>query len=241
MKITYIGHSGFAVEVGDICIIIDYYYDHNGVVADLLRDKRKIYILASHSHPDHYNPEIFDFINYNNEIEYVLSSDIRKKAVKVAKANEISENIHFLHRHESYIDENIMIETFDSTDVGVSFYIEAGGYKLFHAGDLNNWLWENESTEKELRKAEGDFLAALRGISRNVLALDVAMFPVDPRMGGDFARGARQFVHSIEVGMFIPMHTWGMTELACDFDLYRNRDRGDYVCMAEGETVEINK
>ena len=35
---------------------------------------------------------------------------------------------------------------------------------------------------------------------------DAAMFPVDPRLGKDYMRGAQQFVDAIEVDHFIPMH-----------------------------------
>jgi len=31
-----------------------------------------------------------------------------------------------------------------------------------HAGDLNNWHWSEESTEAEIRKANGDFLAEVK-------------------------------------------------------------------------------
>ena len=56
----------------------------------------------------------------------------------------------------------IRIEAFGSTDVGISFLIDLQGVRLFHAGDLNNWHWSEESTPQEIRKAEGDFLAEIK-------------------------------------------------------------------------------
>ena len=35
---------------------------------------------------------------------------------------------------------------------------------------------------------------------------DAAMFPIDPRLGKDYMRGAQQFIDAIEVDHFIPMH-----------------------------------
>jgi L-ascorbate metabolism protein UlaG (beta-lactamase superfamily) len=36
--------------------------------------------------------------------------------------------------------------------------------------------------------------------------LDATMFPVDPRIGTDFMRGAQQFVDHIKTNIFVPMH-----------------------------------
>ena len=49
----------------------------------------------------------------------------------------------------------LRIQAFGSTDVGISFLIHLQGKSIFHAGDLNNWHWSEESTEQEIRKAEG--------------------------------------------------------------------------------------
>lgn len=32
------------------------------------------------------------------------------------------------------------------------------------------------------------------------------MFPVDPRLGTEYMRGARQFVEQIKTSIFVPMH-----------------------------------
>ena len=44
---------------------------------------------------------------------------------------------------------------------------------------------------------EGDFKKELNDLAQLAPRLDLAMFPVDPRMGGDFMRGARQFLDRI--------------------------------------------
>ena len=36
--------------------------------------------------------------------------------------------------------------------------------------------------------------------------LDVAMFPVDPRLGREYMRGPEQFVKRIKTNIFVPMH-----------------------------------
>ena len=44
--------------------------------------------------------------------------------------------------------------------------IDLQGMRLFHAGDLNNWHWSEESTPQEIRKAEGDFLAEIKNLQQ---------------------------------------------------------------------------
>ena len=65
MTLDYIYHSGFAIEMEGVTVIIDYYKDsseteHNrGIVHDyLLQRPGKLYVLATHFHPDHFNREI---------------------------------------------------------------------------------------------------------------------------------------------------------------------------------------
>lgn len=59
MKLTYIYHSGFAIEGDGFTLLIDYYKDSGsngeGVVHDhLLHRTGKLYVLSTHSHPDHF-------------------------------------------------------------------------------------------------------------------------------------------------------------------------------------------
>ena len=158
------------------------------------------YVLSSHFHADHFNPEVLTWRSLHPDIHYILSADIAKHRRAPRSAAT------FLHKGESYSDARLTVKAFGSTDEGVSFLLTLDGVTLYHAGDLNNWHWQDESTPEEVRKAEGDYLAELRNIQREVEAVDVAFFPVDNRMGSDYMRGARQFVEAIRVGLFVPMH-----------------------------------
>ena len=86
--------------------------------------------------------------------------------------------------------------------------IEAEGKRLFHAGDLNNWHWKDESTPEEVAEAEQNYLKELGDLAKATDKLDATMFPVDPRIGTDFMRGAQQFVDHIKTNIFVPMHFW---------------------------------
>ena len=238
MRLVYIYHSGFAIEAEGFSLLFDYFKDSDPdpakgyVHAQLLRREGPLYVLSSHFHPDHFNPEVLRWQEQKADITYLFSRDILKR--KRAKA----EDAIYLRKGEQYADERLRVTACGSTDVGVSFLVELNGLKIFHAGDLNNWHWSEESTPQEIKAAEGNYLAILRTIRQQFQAVDVAMFPVDPRIGGDFSLGARQFLSAIDVGHFIPMHQWGDFERSCNFSLYR-APTGKYHCMRQGESINI--
>lgn len=207
MKLDYIYHSGFAIEADGVTVIIDYYKDsseevyNKGIVHDYLLEKPGIlYVLCSHFHPDHFNREILSWKVLRPDIRYIFSKDILKHRRASA------EDAIFINKGNIYEDENIRIEAFGSTDIGISFLIDLQGKRLFHAGDLNNWHWSEESTPEEIRKAEGDFLAEVKTLQQTAPSVDLAMFPVDSRIGKDYMRGAEQFVERIKTAIFVPMH-----------------------------------
>ncbi len=64
MKLTYVYHSGFILEGKDFTLLIDYYRDTPDEVVHekFLNRPGKLYVLASHVHADHFNPEILTWI-----------------------------------------------------------------------------------------------------------------------------------------------------------------------------------
>ena len=71
---------------------------------------------------------------------------------------------------------------------------------------MNNWHWSEESTEAEIRKANGDFLAEVKYLKEKAPDIDLVLFPVDRRMGKDYMKGAKQFIEQIKTTIFVPMH-----------------------------------
>ena len=124
----------------------------------------------------------------------------------------------FLKKGESYSDQNILIEAFGSTDIGISYYIRLNNWSFFHAGDLNNWHWSEESTEEEIEQANTDFLNELDYIKNRITEIDLTMFPVDNRMGMNYYKGAKQFVEQIKTRIFVPMHFDETYKAADDFE-----------------------
>jgi len=216
MKLTYIYHSGFALETNNCVIIIDFFKDsvsmHKGIVYDdLLKSTKNIYVLSTHSHADHFNKEVLRWKESVPDIKYIFSKEI---------LDSDNKDIVFLDKLEEYSDNQIRVKAFGSTDLGGSFLIECEGKKIFHAGDLNNWHWDEESTSQEVNNAESAYLNELNILYIETAYLDLAMFPVDFRLGKNYMKGAQQFVDKIKVGLFAPMHFGKDYEKANDFGKY---------------------
>ena len=111
MKITYIGHSGFAVEYEDVAFIFDYY---KGKLPEF-KNVGKIYVFASHNHFDHFTEEIFSWISDYPEITYILSDDI--------EADGPEDHVKKIGPDQTMDVDDIHIKTLRSTDEGVAFFL----------------------------------------------------------------------------------------------------------------------
>lgn len=218
-KVTYLANSGFMVEFPKIILVFDYEADPAHSVKKTLEhhpDKPVIFFVT-HNHRDHFNTDIFN-LGQSHKRLYVLSNDIPTREIHDTMP------IDWMSAGDKIegLPEGITVEAFGSTDKGVSYLVTmADGYKIFHAGDLNNWHWDKESTERELHKAKEDFTVIVDRIAENCPGVDIAFFPVDTRMGENCASGAEQFLETIIVQDFFPMHFKGDYEKACDFTSYK--------------------
>lgn len=240
MRLIYIYHSCFVLMADNCAVVMDYFRDTDEnpqkgwIHSMLLRRPGPLYVLASHFHPDHYKHEIFDWQTQKSDIHYILSHDILKR--RRAKAAEAT----FLNKGDEYKDDNIEIKAFGSTDTGCSFRIHVDGRTVFHAGDLNNWAWVKESTPEEVKKAEDDYLKELADLAAETPKIDLAMFPVDPRMETNYMRGAEQLVEKIPVTIFVPMHFWERPKEVDGFAKIAESHNTRFLLLSHpGEGVEL--
>ena len=194
MNITCIGHSGFLVETPKLNLIFDYYTDKTGVISPKTFANQKTLVFASHKHYDHYNKEIFDWIKHGN-ITYILDEGCNAPTDK---------NITKMQEGETINIGEVSITAFGSTDEGLSFLVDTGSEVLFHAGDLNDWYWEDESTPEELLEYEESYLRIIKQLAGR--HIDVAFIPEDPRLGKHSGRGIFHFKKIVAPGRIIPMH-----------------------------------
>ncbi|MDO5725835.1 MAG: MBL fold metallo-hydrolase [Tissierellia bacterium] len=186
MLIEYIYHSSFRINMRDENFLFDYY---RGELPKM--DLGKVFI--SHSHKDHYNPEV---LKLKGDFQYFLSDDI-------VLENPSVDNFHFLKPNQSLKYENMNINSFGSTDLGISMHICVDNVNIFFAGDLNLWIWPEDS-EDERKQMNSDFLDIINRICE--YPVDIAFFPVDPRLGKFTTEGAQIFIDKVKPKYFIPMH-----------------------------------
>lgn len=198
VKIEHIFHSGFTVETENYFLIFDYYK------GDIYFKNKKTIVFATHCHEDHFNPTILEWKNLDKNIHYVLSSDIDIKG----------EKIYNIKPYEKLELEGARIKTFSSTDLGVSFLVNIDNINIFHAGDLNWWHWD-EDTEEEKTSMEKAFKEEISKIKD--YSIDIAFFPVDPRLETAFSLGGEYFIKEVKPKYFIPMHFVDNFSITTDF------------------------
>ena len=199
MNVTYIHHSGFLVETRRGYYLFDY---ERGSLPEMDPGK-PIFLLSSHSHGDHYTPEVFPLVKAAGmtNIRGILSDDIPVPE---------EENIRSVAPGRTYpLAPGIRLTTFRSTDLGVAFLMEEDGKLIYHAGDLNDWVWDEETEDynREMtaayRREIGLLKEALRGRK-----IDLAFVVLDPRQERDYDRGLCHFLENIPVEQVYPMHYW---------------------------------
>ncbi|HWR30749.1 MAG TPA: MBL fold metallo-hydrolase [Negativicutes bacterium] len=197
-KITFLAHSGFAVETARCFFLFDYcpsMVKKSIITDELLKGKKHVYVLVSHSHGDHYDPAILRWGKANPAITYILSSDI------VFDRNAVAAQV--LSAYEQWSDANIQVETFGSTDEGISFLVQVDGLSIFHAGDLNWWRWSGEP-QADQEDATMRFKAEMAKMAGR--KIDLAFFPVDRRLEENYCIGAEYFAALMQPKLLIPMH-----------------------------------
>ena len=196
MKVTYIHHSGFLVETERYSYLFDY---ESGALPEI-NPAKPIYVLSSHSHGDHYNPEIFPMLESAGitDIRPVLSDDI-----------DAPRGLSVVPRMEYDLDDQLKLTTFRSTDLGVAFLMEDRNQLIYHSGDLNDWVWEEE-TEAYNTEMTANYRREIQALAKKLgnRPIDVAMVVLDPRQDQDYHRGMCYFLEQIQAKTIYPMHYW---------------------------------
>lgn len=196
MKITFIEHSGFSVELEQTVLLFDYY---KGQIPEFPKEKH-IYVFVSHGHGDHYNREIFKLGGKYPKITYVLSDDIKTKKDVVK-----------MGPHEQKDLGQIQIETLKSNDEGVAFLLQVEGKTIYHAGDLNWWHWNGEPDEDNLfyEKTFKEEIERIKGRK-----IDLAFMLLDPRQEDKYCLGMNYFLEKVQVNDVFPMHAFGSYKIS---------------------------
>lgn len=198
LKVTHIEHSGFCLETPEKILIFDWY---TGDLPDFSREK-PVYVFVSHSHSDHYGRCIWKLGERCSKVSYILDSGIPVLRRK--------EDILFTVPENHYEVDDLQADTFESNDEGTAFLVNADGYRIYHAGDLNLWLWDDNTRQEEeyMRRVYASQMQRLRECLKGKKP-DAAMVPLDPRLGKTGAEGLACFMEEVGAEYVFPMHYSG--------------------------------
>ena len=199
MRITFLDHSGFLVELPSATLLFDWW---KGDLPTLRKDV-PLLVFASHWHDDHFSPAIFSL----NADAYVLGEMDQRWLARKGASPEVLEKCRSMSGHETAeLLSGITVETLPSTDEGVAFLVTADGRTIFHAGDLNWWHWEGEPDpwNPDMERNFKAYSAPLKGRD-----IDLAFLLLDPRQETDGFRGIPYFMELANIQQVIPMHQWG--------------------------------
>lgn len=204
MKVTYLHHSGFAVETERTVLLFDYYTEggRKAYFDPAAYGEKEILVFVSHAHEDHADGAIWAWAQ-NPHVRYILSADVvPPKGVEALTVVP----------HENYTCGGAAIETLRSNDEGVAFLVRVDGKTIYHAGDLNWWHWNGEpdAFNEDIRQSYTTEIDRLRGV-----AIDVAFVPADPRLADKADWAVQYFMETVGAKVLFPMHFWGRFDI-CD-------------------------
>lgn len=209
MQVIYIKHSGFLVEDDNASYLFDYY---DGEIP-VINEQKPMYCFASHSHYDHFSPKIFTETSCHPNVHYILSNDIEREKVP----DQCISRTVFLGKDERmhFPDSNVRIVTLKSTDQGVAFIVSSDGKLIYHAGDLHDWIWEEEGDAYN-KQMEEAYLKEMNKIAG--FHFKAAFLPLDPRQSKEsIPKGIRLFLQYASTDYLFPMHMWEEYHIAEEF------------------------
>ena len=205
MRVTFLAHSGFLIELSQVNLLFDWW---KGDLPPFPAEK-PLLVFVSHGHEDHFNPQIFALDDGARDVRFLLGKGIHLGRGSMARwgVSEATARKCRLVRGGDDFEPipGVRVEALRSTDAGVAYLVKVEGKTLYHAGDLNWWHWEGET------KADNGTMAAnfkaftepLRG-----RRIDLAMVPLDGRQKEAEDWGLLYLLRLADLRAVLPMHQW---------------------------------
>lgn len=228
MKITFLGHSGFLLEEGNVTIAIDPFIKYNPVAPKDI-DISPDFILVSHGHGDHAG----DALEMARKSDGIIIS-VFELANYYARQGVRSHAMHIGGSHDFGLFKVKLTQALHGNSAGsehgpaeylgnpCGFLITFGDKTIYHAGDTG--LFGDMKLIGSLNK------------------INVALLPI----GDNFTMGPQDAVEAVKMlqcQMVIPMHynTWPI--IAQEPILFKNNieeeTKSKAILLQPGETIEI--
>ncbi len=208
VTITYIYHSCFVLTTPFHTIVFDIpkephlNKEHKKLLQMHLHNKNAL-LFFSHSHEDHFNPNLRALIKTCKKAQVVVSFDIGGLFGDILPPDAI-----VVEPEEKYEVDGIGIETLESNDLGVAYLLQYRGRKIYYGGDLALWIWPD--TPQQAREVISDYFSEVLQILKKE-KIDIGFSNWDPRI--DHLAGGMDFVTKVNPKVFVPMHTFGKHEI----------------------------
>lgn len=204
-RIVYIHHNCFVLEAGERTLLFDYpapaYLPEAAarVCASHLAG-RQLTVFASHSHDDHYDPEIVAATSGAAARQFVVSDDVADLYGDALPPGRIT------MEPEDRVDlDGLTVTALESNDLGLAYLLEMDGLTVYYGGDMALWDWPGNTPaanravgmtwRRQLGRLEGK-------------RLDVAFSNTDPRLPESLS-GAPELLDRVRPRVFVPMHLGG--------------------------------
>lgn len=211
--VTYVHHNCFCLAAGAMALVFDYpAREHRREGADevvrRLLAGREAYVFFSHSHADHCSPEVLELLDGAASATLVLSYDVPDMvpeldlpgAVVVEPGDDPAGGV----PGEAVRAGALAVSALESNDLGVAFFINAGGLRIYYGGDLAEWLWPgtDEAGAAHVRGFFGRSLDAVRAFAPHVAFMDC-----DRRLPN--LAGYERFARAVRPPVLVPTHDFG--------------------------------
>jgi L-ascorbate metabolism protein UlaG (beta-lactamase superfamily) len=202
-EIVHIHHNCFILTLGRKTFLFDYPDPTHLSQSAALEVKRRIKntdltVFISHCHADHFDPDILHVVNAAARYNFVVSDDVPDMF-----PGSVPDDSLVVEPDQTYEFEGMLIETLESNDLGVAYYIE-GEAVVYYGGDLADWSWENLSVAAQ-EATKAFFQNALDRLKDK--PIDIAFVNLDARLPN--LAGGLEFAMAVRPKVLAPMHTFG--------------------------------
>lgn len=165
----------------------------------------------------------------------MLSSDIPRSEVE---SHGVFDYISADPGTDIKLESKFRLKALPSTDLGVAFLCCLDGRNIYHAGDLNLWLWEGMG-ENDVWRMTDRFREYTRGLKG--FRIDTAFLPLDTRQGMYSFLGFDYYMRKFKIKRAIPMHFFGSSKIVDDliFDPISRDYRSKIVKMNPGTSAHF--
>lgn len=193
-----LGHSGWGIKTSRHFLVFDSMGDAippdqpslaNGFIDPAEISGENVTVFVSHSHADHFNPEIFSWRESVPGIRYIFG---------FAPAD--APPVEVIAARETRTIDGMQVTAIRSNDTGVGFFVEVDGVAIFHAGDHAN----------RNRDLSGDYMPEIEFLKERGVRPDIAFMPISGCGFGDQVAvriGVEKTLDELHPAVFIPMHS----------------------------------